>query len=131
MIFGSPHLENAISTERRHFARVSFASGAELITTHSHLHVKVLDLSLKGALLELPAGTTASEGSPCLLKLVLDQADSHIAMAGELVHVAGGKTGMVCRSIDIESITHLRRLIAMNTGDPALLQRELEALVSV
>lgn len=110
---------------------MSFASGAELITTHAHLHVQVLDLSLKGALLQLPEGANVASGAPCLLKLTLDQADSHISMAGELAHVVDGKAGMICRSIDLESITHLRRLIAMNTGDPTLLQRELAALVSV
>jgi len=44
--------------------------------------------------------------------------------------VAYGKAGMICRSIDLDSITHLRRLIAMNTGDPTLLQRELQSLVA-
>ncbi|HEY4079871.1 MAG TPA: PilZ domain-containing protein [Burkholderiaceae bacterium] len=120
-----------MTTERRHFARVSFASGAELITTQVHLHVQVLDLSLKGALLQLPPDAGVASGAPCLLKLTLDQGETQISMAGELAHVVDGKAGMICRSIDIESITHLRRLIAMNTGDPTLLQRELAALVSV
>jgi len=109
---------------------VSFARGAELITTQAHLQVQVLDLSLKGALLQLPDGSAVTAGAPCLLKLELDQAEAHIAMAGELAHVAYGKAGMICRSIDLDSITHLRRLIAMNTGDPTLLQRELQSLVA-
>jgi hypothetical protein len=36
--------------------------------------------------------------------------------------------GLHCRHIDIESLAHLRRLIELNLGDPALLERELAAL---
>jgi hypothetical protein len=53
-----------------------------------------------------------------------------IAMAGELAHVEGDQAGMLCRSIDLESITHLRRLIAMNLGDASLLDRDLKSLVT-
>lgn len=89
----------------------------------------MLDLSLKGALLRLPAQATAISGAPCLLKIRLSASDK-VAMAGELAHVEGDRAGLLCRSIDIESITHLRRLIAMNVGDAALLERDLKALVS-
>ncbi len=121
-------METIISTERRHFARVGFASGAELITVDLHLQVQVIDLSLKGALLVIPAGTMVASGSPCLLKLKLGEDGPQIAMAGEIAHAVADRAGMLCRSIDLESITHLRRLIAMNTGDPLLLQRDLQSL---
>jgi hypothetical protein len=119
----------AINTDRRQFARVAFAAGAELITTQQQLQAQLLDLSLKGALLRLPAGATVSVGTPCLLKLVLADQQTSIAMAGELAHVEGDLAGVLCRSIDLESITHLRRLIEINLGDAALLERELAALI--
>jgi len=96
----------------------------------AHLETQVLDLSLKGALLELPAGSNVQSGAPCLLKLKLGEAGPQIAMAGEIAHVEGSRVGMLCRSIDLESITHLRRLIVMNTGDPMLLQRDLQSLTT-
>jgi hypothetical protein len=37
---------------------------------------------------------------------------------------------LLCESIDLDSITHLRRLVELNAGDPALLERELTALVA-
>jgi len=103
---------------------------AELITTQAHLQAQVLDLSLKGALLRLPAGSGVSLGTPCLLKVLLADGETSIAMAGELTHVEGERAGILCRSIDIESITHLRRLIEMNLGDASLVERELAALIS-
>lgn len=92
----------------------------------------MLDLSLKGALLKLHSAEAAGlqTGSPCLLKIHLAGLEQAIAMAGEIGHVQGEHAGLVCRSIDLESITHLRRLIEMNLGDAALLDRDLRALIS-
>lgn len=100
------------------------------MTTQEHVVARVLDLSLKGALLELPADAHASAGMPCLLRLPLNESGVHIAMAGEVAHVSGHRAGVLCRSIDLESITHLRRLVEMNMGDPTLLERDLASLAS-
>jgi hypothetical protein len=94
------------------------------------LKAKVLDLSLKGALLNLPGAAELTINLPCLLKVLLNDNVTVIAMAGELAHIEGEHAGFLCRSIDIESITHLRRLIEMNLGDAALVERELAALIS-
>ncbi|MCV2369858.1 PilZ domain-containing protein [Paucibacter oligotrophus] len=119
-----------MNTERRHFARVPFDVEAELITTQEHLKAQVLDLSLKGALLSMPDAVELALNLPCLLKVLLSDKTTVIAMAGELAHVEGKHAGFLCRSIDIESITHLRRLIEMNLGDATLVERELAALIN-
>jgi hypothetical protein len=36
--------------------------------------------------------------------------------------------GFVCQYIDLDSISHLRRLVELNLGDGSLLERELAAL---
>lgn len=98
-----------------------------------------MDISLKGVLLQLPEGTAPQAGMPCLVRLPLNTGstgsaggadDPVIAMAGELAHVEGRHAGVLCRSIDLESITHLRRLIEVNLGDPAASERELKALIA-
>lgn len=120
-----------MSTERRQFARVAFAAGAELITTDARLHCQVLDISLKGVLLQLPPGPPPQAGMPCLVKLPLGgEGGTAIAMAGELAHVEGDHAGVLCRSIDLESITHLRRLIEVNLADTTASERELQALIA-
>ncbi len=125
--------ETIISPDRRQFARVAFASGAELITTQALLRCQVIDISLKGVLLQLPSGAAPEAGMPCLVKLPLGEGGAGeivIAMAGELAHVEGDHAGVLCRSIDLESITQLRRLIEVNLGDPAASERELKALIA-
>lgn len=103
-----------------------------MITTQALLPCQVIDISLKGVLLQLPPGAAPQPGMPCLVKLPLGpaEADMHIAMAGELAHVEGDHAGVLCRSIDLESITHLRRLIEVNLGDPTASERELKALIA-
>ena len=109
-----------------------------MITTQGHFHCQVVDISLKGVLLQLPAGPAPAAGMPCLVKLPLGRTGSTtagdgpvvIAMAGELAHVEGSHAGVLCRSIDIESITHLRRLMEFNLADPAASERELKALIA-
>lgn len=114
--------------ERRQFARIHFDAQAQLSTVDTRLDVQLLDISLQGALVRLPAGLRPEPGEPCLLALRLG--DVTIKMAAELAHVKGDHAGLQCRSIDLESISHLRRLVEVNLGRRELLERELRALVA-
>ena len=119
-----------MNIERRSFTRVAFDAPAQLTTLDERLDVKLLDLSLKGALVRLPSADAIASGMLCLLNMPLDGEGQRIAMAAEVAHVQGDCAGLLCRGIDIESITHLRRLIELNLGDMSLLDRDLKALVS-
>ena len=116
-------------SEHRHFSRIQFHHGAHITIGGFSDACQVIDLSLKGALLR-PAGSVAVQaGADCLLELVLDDGVSRVRMAGQIAHSEAGRIGMVCRSIDLDSITHLRRLIELNLGDATLLEREFAALL--
>lgn len=119
------------ANERRKFWRASFNAPVKLVNEESSVDAMLDDISLKGALLETPPGWQGKVGDRCHLKLRLggDQ-DMKIAMWGRITHIDGKKVGLLCESIDLDSITHLRRLVELNAGDPALLERELTALVS-
>ena len=94
------------------------------------LNVMVIDLSLKGALIRLPAGTTAKEGTVCKLHIPLHETHHKISMEARVAHVEGRYAGILCQAIDIYSITHLRRLIELNLGDPAQLGHELYEMLA-
>jgi hypothetical protein len=119
-----------MNAERRHFTRLPYDAPAQLTTLDDRLDVKLLDISLKGALVRLPDPGALAPGMLCLLGLPLDGEGQRIAMAVEVAHVQGDHAGLLCRSIDIDSITHLRRLIELNLGDMSLLDRELMTLIS-
>lgn len=114
--------------ERRHFVRVGFDAPALLTTATDAFSVHVLDLSLKGALLMAPAQANLEAGMLCQLTIPLADTGNHIAMSTEVAHVQGLHTGLLCRGIDLDSVTHLRRLIELQLGDPALLERDLGEL---
>ena len=114
--------------ERRHFVRVNFDAPALLTTSTDAFSVHVLDLSLKGALVMAPTTAQLEAGMLCQLTIPLAETGNHIAMSTEIAHVQGLHTGLLCRSIDLDSVTHLRRLIELQLGDPALLERDLGEL---
>ncbi|HRQ58367.1 MAG TPA: PilZ domain-containing protein, partial [Azoarcus taiwanensis] len=118
-------------TQRRRFARIQFHSPARFSVAGHESTCELLDLCLKGALLTAPEGMAPALGEVCRLSLPLDDEGAEVHMDGEVAHVEDGHVGMVCREIDLDSLTHLRRLVELNLGDDALLHREFAALITV
>ncbi len=116
--------------ERRDFSRIAFHCPAELTARGATVRCELLDISLLGALIQVPAAARWSVGDACAIAVRLDQGSAVIRMTGEIVHVDGGALGVRCDEIDLDSIGHLRRLVELNLGDEHLLQRELSALLA-
>lgn len=92
---------------------------------------ELLDISLKGALICACSGATPEAGTPCTLKISLnDSNDQTITMRGYIAHKNENRVGIFCEEIDVDSITHLRKVVELNLGDSGLLQRDLKALYS-
>lgn len=117
------HLHN-----QRQFSRIRFHHGARLLFEGNAAACEVVDLSLKGALLRLSGKLPVDTGASCVLELVLDDGIAVVRMEGRVAHREATRIGLKCRSIDLNSITHLRRLLELNLGDAALLEREFAAL---
>ncbi|THF54988.1 PilZ domain-containing protein [Pseudothauera rhizosphaerae] len=116
--------------EHRKFSRINFHSSASLSLCDREFPCEVLDLSLKGALLHPLGEVHVQPGERCLLELTLDDGETTVRMEGDIAHHEDDRIGLVCREIDLDSITHLRRLIELNLGDADLLQREFFALIA-
>lgn len=114
--------------DRRQFWRAHFHSPVQLTLRGQVAEAGLCDISLKGALIEVPAGWAGMNGDHCQLRLAL-AADATIGMSTTVTHVDGRRVGLRCDSIDLDSVTHLRRLVELNAGDPGLLDRELSALL--
>lgn len=116
--------------ERRHFHRVGFEHNVTLTTDDSTYECELVDLSLRGALVEACSEKSARKGDQCKLVLPLDvTGETMIIMQGTIRHVEDGQIGIRCEEIDLDSIAHLRRLVEMNLGDPDILERDLEAML--
>lgn len=116
------------ATERRNFWRAVFHSPVRLSTPNGDADARLLDISLKGALFETDGVWRGTPGEECRLSLRLAP-DAAITMWTTVMHVEGPHVGLQCTSIDLDSITHLRRLVELNSGDAAILDRELGSLV--
>lgn len=114
-------------TERRCFQRIAFGAATELSQGDNTWQVQLLDISLKGLLIQLPANWSGIEKHPFQACLTLS-ADVQIRMDVQLVRSHNQQLGFSCLNIDVESISHLRRLVEFNLGDERLIQRELAAL---
>ncbi|MBL8491075.1 MAG: PilZ domain-containing protein [Rhodocyclaceae bacterium] len=114
-------------SDRRRFWRAAFVARAHLTTREGNQLVKLEDISLKGALVQTGVAGEVAVGDSCQLHLDL-AIDAHIAMWMTVAHVEGRNAGLRCDSIDLDSVTHLRRLVELNAGDPSVLERDLSAL---
>jgi hypothetical protein len=118
--------------ERRRFSRITFQRPAVYTMGGASCTVTVIDVSLKGALLEVPAGLVAPQGTRCTLLIHLDQGgEASIHLDGQVAHHGGARLGMRCTSVDLESVGHLRRVVELNLGDDELLHRELATLIGM
>ncbi|MDP3421105.1 MAG: PilZ domain-containing protein [Thiobacillus sp.] len=116
---------------RRQFSRIEFDAGVVLNTFPGRHECRLVDISLKGALVERLLTWQVRLGDPCSLVVHLSENGPAIHMAGEIAHVEQGRLGMHCTDIDLESVTNLRRLVELNLGDETALQRELSAMVGI
>lgn len=117
------------TNERRKFSRVLFDAHVELAQGEFHWRASLLDISLKGLLLQQTLPPEVNPSQPVLVKILLSD-NTSIAMSVTVAHQHHNQTGLVCTSIDIDSVSHLRRLIELNLGDAAAAERELSELIS-
>lgn len=114
--------------DRRRFKRIAFDARTELMQGAFIWPVKLLDLSLKGLLVERPEPWLGDREQGFCVDIHLSD-DVDIKMDVQLTHEDHGQLGFVCQHISLESIQRLRRLIELNLGDPLELERELGALI--
>ena len=120
---------NIIPAEsHRIFSRVPFSAAVTLHLPQQTLEVTLLDIALKGALVQTSYPMELQLQQACRLVLPLTQDGDVIEMTGKIVHLEGSHVGMKCEHIDLSSLTRLRRLLELNTGDADLMDRELSLL---
>ncbi|WP_372875040.1 PilZ domain-containing protein [Pseudomonas sp.] len=115
------------SNERRRFQRIAFDAPTEIIQGERRWAVGLHDVSLKGLLVKRPPQWDGDPNQSFDASIQLAE-DARMQMEVVLTRSHGELLGFVCRHIDLDSISHLRRLVELNLGDETLLERELAAL---
>lgn len=114
--------------ERRRFSRVTFNSITQLKQGSCICEGELIDISLKGVLIK--PGADCSLDLKASIEVSIQLADdATITMSTQHTRSMDDTLGLTCQSIDVESISHLRRLIELNLGDPNASERELSELL--
>ena len=116
--------------EKRHFTRINIDGSTVVHYLESKFPADLIDISLKGALFTKPTGIELPIDSACDIQINLEGSDVVINMSGHVTHRLETQVGICCDHIDLDSITHLKRLIELNLGEERLLERELHELIS-
>ncbi len=118
--------------QKRQFTRIPFDADVRL-TKQSGVawDSRLYDISLKGALIAAPNGWDAQRGDEFLLEVFLAGEDIKIDMNVSIAHIGDGRVGFLCEFIDIDSISHLHRLIELNLGDEDQLEREISEMIDI
>ncbi|MDF2641749.1 MAG: type pilus assembly protein PilZ family [Pseudomonas sp.] len=116
--------------DRRRFKRIAFDARTELSQGDQRWKVQLVDLSLKGLLIQRPEPWTGDPAAEFKVDIHLSP-DAHVKMDARLMHDDNQQLGFVCEHIGLESISHLKRLIELNLADHDELDRELAALIEV
>ncbi|MBQ0724337.1 MAG: PilZ domain-containing protein [Cycloclasticus sp.] len=119
-----------MNKDKRRFQRIFHDATGRLINTNNRtIPCEVLDISLKGCLLSIKeTGQIHSTKERLELHISLTETLS-IDVLASVVYIADNhQVGLEFDDIDIDSVTELRRLVELNIGEQAFLERDLLAL---
>lgn len=114
-------------TERRHYKRIPFIADVLLRQDDQQWRCRLLDISLKGILIEHVEEEPSKLTGSFDVSLVLSE-DVVINMQAAISHCTEGRCGLVWQNIELEGLSHLRRLLELNMSDASEINRELAEL---
>ena len=121
-------MTDSTDKDRRKYSRIHFDAVCKLHQGDEEWNTHLLDISLKGILITRPEPFDNLSSKPFEATIHLPDSTETITMSLQFSHDNGTQLGFECDHIDLDSITHLKRLVELNLGDAELLNRELAAL---
>jgi len=113
--------------ERRQYHRIPFIADVVLRHNNQQWSCGLEDISLKGMLIAAPENTQPAMNEAYEIELVLGEGAT-ISMQANISHTTATHWGMQWVNIDLDGLTHLRRLLELNMDDPAEMHREMAEL---
>ena len=110
---------------KRYFKRVNFHVDAAASIDDTLYTGELFDISLKGALIKMKNDLGIPSGKACSVMLKLPNSIITLEFEARIVHKQDNFLGFKFEGADVDSITHLRRLLVLNTGDEEEIDREI------
>ena len=114
----------------RHFRRIPFEAEVTLSSGQNIWTGELLDVAMKGAMVGTDTSLPLSLGAKYSLCISLPGTPISLDFQAELVHSEESCYGFKFISENLETLTHLRKLIELNTGDAEATRSELSAWLS-
>jgi len=111
----------------RRFRRIPFEADVTVSHDRSGWTGELLDVAMKGALVGMPTPLPITLGTVCRLCITLPGSPISLDFEAILVHREDDHYGFKFVSEDLVTLTHLRKLIELNTGDVETTRCELAA----
>ncbi len=115
--------------DKRRFQRVPFISNVQITLDGQSWQCGLLDISLKGLLIESSPQHKMSRDTLCSIALILSE-DKVINMQAEVIHSENHHLGLQWVNIDLDSLTTLRQLLEINLSDARKINHELADLIN-
>ncbi|WP_438864897.1 PilZ domain-containing protein [Neptunicella sp.] len=117
--------------DNRRFTRIAFSAPVLLRQGSHSWQSELIDLSLHGVLLSRPIEFEANLDKDFTISFELEGLPNAIILIGKISHINDDAIGIQAELIDIDSISELRRLVELNMGDDALLNRNFNNLCHI
>lgn len=111
--------------EKRYFKRIEFHVDVAVIINGEKIVGELIDLAMKGALVEFEKELPIHSGDLCWLNLSLLSSDITLEFQSKIAHHHKNYYGFLFLESDLDSVAHLRRLLVLNTGEEEEIGKEL------
>ncbi|MBN1969326.1 MAG: PilZ domain-containing protein [Candidatus Delongbacteria bacterium] len=115
-------------SDKRKFSRVEFNTDTYINFNNNWIKSKLLDISLKGVLLEIDEIIDFKKNDTYEVKINLPSSLIYMNFKALLVHISGKRFGLKFVHIDSDTFIHLRRLMELNIGSDSTITDELSFL---
>ena len=120
-----------MTKDQRHFTRIPFNATTTLVNSKTGMKqtAELIDISFKGILVKKPARWQNETGAQYTVNFQLAGDEIEINLEVIAVHIEEDCIGFKTEHMDLDTATHLRRLVELNLGNEDLLERELSELI--
>lgn len=114
--------------DQRQFSRIDIHCKTLILLDQMVFKADLVDLSLKGCLVSVPNGCPVSKGDLCIIEIVLQGESFPLRFNVKTVHSDIDSYGFKFIDMDVDTLTSLRRIVELNTGDADKVSNELRFL---
>ncbi len=115
--------------KKRLFSRITCDEKIIVLFNKETVEARLLEVSLKGALMEFKEEPLMLVGERCRITLTLKDSDVVLQFRAEVVHGSKNRVGVKFKFMDIDTFIHLRSFLEARTADPQLICEEMGHLI--